>query len=89
MNRNVCTTSNVIGTGATIAVAIFKSELKNYFELRTHTSLQVNIVAFYLLVYQELNIIFARRVFQSLLKRKLEVFNALDFLRTNFRNLSS
>ena len=34
---------------------INKSELKNYFELRTHTSLQVNIVPF-TLVYQELNI---------------------------------
>ena len=62
MNDGVFTTTNVTETGVAFAEATFKKELKHFLELRAHTSPQVNIVPLPP-IYQDLNVIFARRVF--------------------------
>ena len=64
MNAYDFTTTNVTEAGVAFAQASFKNELNHFLELRTHTLPQVNIVLF-LLIYQELNAIFVRRVFRA------------------------
>ena len=87
MNRNVCTTSNVIGTGATIAVATFL-RVNSLLRLITHfTSSKYS--AFYTGIPRIEHYLCAQSFSELVEVLKLEVFNALDSLRTNFRNLSS